>query len=438
MRPRRTGLDDHGPMTPDLLDLHGHGSEVLLDEDLHHGRSWHRFDYCYRRTVPLRVLDAGCGTGQSTVAAARLNSEALVLGVDHSPTWVRLARERAVVEGLDTLDFAVHDLELPVPADWGSFDFVICREVLGQARDPARLLAQLARCLDPCGLLLATFPSREGRRPHRALRQAIDALVAPDAGLEERTRTGLDLLQGLRPDHPMLALLGPPRPVMVDAPQAAPQRPSPTSNGPQRLVLDCLTNQHDWSLDEATALLERAGLRLLYAAVPRRWHADRVFGPGPLTEALRNRLDRLRPGRLSRLVDALDPAALEAEYHLYACPATYQPVVPSWPQTRRADPASFGRLVPHLTGLARPEKGLSTTSAAQGRFLFRTVSGTIGELDRLAVLRLAAVDGNSTCGAIDEKLTSRTRASDDDSVHQDCWINLADLGLILLEPPAGA
>jgi hypothetical protein len=58
------------------------------------------------------------------------------------------------------------------------------------------------------------------------------------------------------------------------------------------------------------------------------------------------------------------------------------------------------------------------------------------ELDRISALRLAAVDGRTSCGAIDRKLASHTRASDDSAARQACWINLADSGLILLEPPA--
>jgi hypothetical protein len=47
-----------------------------------------------------------------------------------------------------------------------------------------------------------------------------------------------------------------------------------------------------------------------------------------------------------------------------------------------------------------------------------------------------AVDGSSTCGEIDGNLASRTRASDNVEARQDCWINLADCGLVLLAPPA--
>ena len=440
MRPIRPTPADSDPVLepPGLLNLDGHDPDEPLDDNLHHGRSWHRYRYCFRRSEPLRVLDAGCGTGRSSVTAARLNPGATVLGVDVSAAAVGLAGERVRAAGLGGLAFAVHDLTTLNPDDFGRFDFVICRHVLGHADDPARLLAALARCLDPRGLLLATFPSRKGRRAPRALRQVVDALAPVGAGLEERTRIGLEILQALRPDHPILhrfaeiqarTSVGHPLPD-PEAATGGTARPDDLA----RLVLDALIDQHEWTLDEASALLTQVGLRLLYAATPWHWHPDRSFGP-TLPEPLHNRLDRIDPPQLSRLIDALDPATFDDDYPLYACLAGHEPEIPSWPRTRSAGPATFARLVPHLTGLARPDQAMLSSSAAQGRTLYRTVSGAIGEVDRVAVLRLAAIDGRSSCGDIDRKLASRTRAGDDTSVRQECWITLADSGLILLEPP---
>jgi SAM-dependent methyltransferase len=443
MRPIRRSPDDPGLDTDPsgMPNLYGQDPAEPLDENLHHGRAWHRYRYCYRRGNPLRVLDAGCGTGRSSIAAARLNPGAEVLGVDASAAAVRVARECARGAGLGDVVFAVHDLEAPPPEDWGQFDFVICRRVLGLAGDPARVLTNLVRCLDPRGLLLATFPSREGRRAPRALRQAVGALAPAGASLEERTRIGLDLVQALRPDHPIRAHLtrtqarlpvaAPPAPA-GGRPDDGPGQPSELARG----VLDALIDDREWTLEESASLLAQAGLRFLYAAEPGRWLADRAFGPGSTPGTLRARIENADPAQLSRLVDALDPLALDDEYALYACHACYSPEVPSWPRTRGSDPAAFDRLIPQRTGLARPDELIPPGSATHGRTLYRTVSGALGELDRLAVLRLAAVDGRSSCGCIDRKLASRTRASDNMmGVRQDCWITLADSGLILLEPP---
>jgi hypothetical protein len=205
-----------------------------------------------------------------------------------------------------------------------------------------------------------------------------------------------------------------------------------------RAVAEALDEPREWSLDEAARSLEAAGLKFLYAALPWRWQLEHVFDTGAMPAALRNHVDQLDPDRLCRLIDALDPPALAGEYTLYACSSDHTPAPPSWPSTRRDDPASFDRLVPHSTGLACADHPMSAVAASRGGTLFRTVSGALGELDRISVLRFAAVDGVASCGEIDRKFASHTRARDGDAERQECWINLADSGLIMLESlPAG-
>ena len=74
-----------------------------VDDNLHFGWGWHRHQYCYRRGEKLRILDAGCGTGLSTLALARLNPGSAVLGIDVSPRALELAGKRAAVPGAHTL-----------------------------------------------------------------------------------------------------------------------------------------------------------------------------------------------------------------------------------------------------------------------------------------------------------------------------------------------
>jgi SAM-dependent methyltransferase len=69
----------------------------------------------------MRVLDVGCGPGRHSLALARRGLD--VVGVDHSPAFIRLAREAAAGEGLaasfEELD--VRELHRP-----GEFDAAIC------------------------------------------------------------------------------------------------------------------------------------------------------------------------------------------------------------------------------------------------------------------------------------------------------------------------
>jgi SAM-dependent methyltransferase len=75
-------------------------------------------------TSEERVLDIGCGTGQTTRDAARAASEGLALGVDLSGRMIDLARQCVAEENLRNATFEHVDAQIhPFPA--GSFDLAI-------------------------------------------------------------------------------------------------------------------------------------------------------------------------------------------------------------------------------------------------------------------------------------------------------------------------
>ena len=93
------------------------------------------------------VLDVACGSGNATIAAARHNTNAL--GVDYVPNLIRLAKDRAEVEGLD-IDFQLADAE-DLPFDDQSFDAVV--SVFGCMFTPSheRAASEIARVTRPGG-----------------------------------------------------------------------------------------------------------------------------------------------------------------------------------------------------------------------------------------------------------------------------------------------
>lgn len=73
-----------------------------------------------------RVLDIGCGTGQSTRDAARLAAAGSALGVDLSSAMLAVARARSAAEGLTNVRFVQADAQVhPFQAE--SFDVAIAR-----------------------------------------------------------------------------------------------------------------------------------------------------------------------------------------------------------------------------------------------------------------------------------------------------------------------
>lgn len=114
-----------------------------------------RFGY-FRRVVEmcdlspgagLRVLDVGCGGGFLSEDFARLGF--CVTGIDPAPESVEAARVHAAKEGL-AIDYVVGVGEsLPFPD--GSFDIVVCCDVLEHVEDVERVAAEIGRVLKPGG-----------------------------------------------------------------------------------------------------------------------------------------------------------------------------------------------------------------------------------------------------------------------------------------------
>lgn len=93
-----------------------------------------------------RVLDLGCGTGDSVDLFRSLEPSVRWTGADieSSPEVAQRTRGDA--------DFVTFDGERLPFAD-RSFDLVYCKQVLEHVRHPAPLLGEVARVLDPSGAL---------------------------------------------------------------------------------------------------------------------------------------------------------------------------------------------------------------------------------------------------------------------------------------------
>jgi SAM-dependent methyltransferase len=133
-------------------------------------------------TSPLTILDAGCGTGRTTVDLATAFPGAFTVGLDSDPHALLIAhaiarlRGRAVhvdlrrwgfgertiaARNLKNVFFAQGKAErMPfgVTDRWKGFDVVTCVNLLDRVPDPAPLLSELARVLAPGGRIVLTTP----------------------------------------------------------------------------------------------------------------------------------------------------------------------------------------------------------------------------------------------------------------------------------------
>jgi SAM-dependent methyltransferase len=100
-----------------------------------------------------RVLDIGCGTGQTTRDAARAATEGSALGVDLSATMLDDARRRAADDGLPNVVFLQADAQMH-PFEKQAFDVAISRTGAMFFGDPVVAFANIGRALVPSGRLV--------------------------------------------------------------------------------------------------------------------------------------------------------------------------------------------------------------------------------------------------------------------------------------------
>ena len=128
-----------------------------------------------------RVLDLGCGNGQTTRLAARRASRGHVVGIDLSAPMLERARATAAAEGVTNVTFEQGDAQVhPFPS--GSFDVAISRFGIMFFSDPVAAFANIGRALRPGGRL--AFLCMQDMSRNDWLRVLVSALAAHVPGPE--------------------------------------------------------------------------------------------------------------------------------------------------------------------------------------------------------------------------------------------------------------
>ena len=122
------------------------------------------------------ALDLGCGDG--AVSAAVHTDRLTVADV----SAVALSRARRRLPAAEAVEL---DPDAPLPFADGTFDLVVCTEVLEHVRDLQLLLSEIRRVLEPRGRLAATTPA------HRRLMRTPDPLSPHLRFLTKRSLRGL-------------------------------------------------------------------------------------------------------------------------------------------------------------------------------------------------------------------------------------------------------
>jgi SAM-dependent methyltransferase len=129
----------------------------MIDYDSELRRHHHALRRALRRAFGVRrrdrVLDIGCGAGQTTRDAAAIASDGGVIGIDTAEDALRHARRRTRAAGLRNADYVCGDAARP-PFAAASFDAAISRFGTMFFPEPARAFAEIRGVLRPTGRLV--------------------------------------------------------------------------------------------------------------------------------------------------------------------------------------------------------------------------------------------------------------------------------------------
>lgn len=135
-----------------------------------------------------RVLDVGCGAGETTVLAARQASRGHVVGLDLSRPMLERARADQARTGLTNLRFEEGDAQVHPLGD-GEFDVAISQFGIMFFADPVAAFANIGRALRPGGRLVFVCPRHMTRCAWYTI--PISALTGPPEALPDTREPGM-------------------------------------------------------------------------------------------------------------------------------------------------------------------------------------------------------------------------------------------------------
>jgi SAM-dependent methyltransferase len=263
-----------------------------------------------REMSTLRLLDAGCGTGDSAIYMAAQAPEASVVGLDRSPASLDVARRRAEVRGLRNVKFIEASL-LDLPRlGLEPFDYIVCSGVLHHLPEPEAGLRALMSALAPhggVGMMLYGLYGRLAIYPMQDLLRKLGG----DLPLGERATLAREVVDSLWPHH-FFTTLGH-------------RSGADLTDGGPAGVIDLLLHPRDraYTVDQIHELLADASARLVTFSRPLLYRADGY----PMTDTMRRQMAALDERGRQGVCELLNGRL--GKHELFATHAGFVPDVPS-------------------------------------------------------------------------------------------------------------
>lgn len=229
----------------------------------------------------MRVLDAGCGTGNTTISLARRFEEVDFLGIDLSAPSLSIAEQAAKEAGLRNIRFRQWDLMEREQRE-GLFDVVLCLGVLHHTANMPVVLANLCEAMTKKGLLYLWVYGQHGRYRHSLNQRLLRMLISALSPAHDPVRLARELLLNGGQDAVSRDLFG-------TGPSAS--LGGKVLNEPAWIADQFLNpNEILLTMEDLLPLLRNAGLKLAqWLGLPLR--ASRLLGSQLLQQGY-DRLDR--------------------------------------------------------------------------------------------------------------------------------------------------
>ncbi|MCB9492291.1 MAG: class I SAM-dependent methyltransferase [Dehalococcoidia bacterium] len=211
----------------------------------------------------LRVLDAGCGTGDNTVFLAHQlqGTGAEIVALDFSNTSLDINRARLAKRGLDNVRHVLAPIEEAPSLDLGEFDFIVCSGVLHHLSSPLEGLTALRSMLKPDGLMGVMVYARYGREPVYLMQALLRRLAPPEMEPDKRLRILKRTFEGLPKQSRTLRGL-------LDSPYLLSEI-TRSDAGAYDLLLH--TQDRPYTVPELHEWMGDAGMRVVEWSVPRSY-----------------------------------------------------------------------------------------------------------------------------------------------------------------------
>jgi 2-polyprenyl-3-methyl-5-hydroxy-6-metoxy-1,4-benzoquinol methylase len=265
------------------------------------------------------ILDAGCGSGYTSLVLAEANPGARIIGIDLSEESIKLARHRLQYHGFNNVEFHVLSIE-KLPQLNLKFDYINCDDVLYLLPEPSLGLQAMKAVLKPEGIIRANLHSAL-QRVHYYRGQEVFKMM----GLMDNTPGDLEIelvretIKALKDDVPLKAITW----------------HSHYEKDPERILMNYLfQGDTGYTIPEMFSALRASGLEFISMVNWRQWNLQALFKPDNLPVFLGMTLPEISTEEQLHLYELINPAHRLLDFWC-GHPNSAQPFVPmaEWQQS---------------------------------------------------------------------------------------------------------